>query len=99
MKLFKFQKGRPGISGGDAETSDDETPRSVIIFERFNRNSLFFIKPKFYVISQIYYSIDALTGIWPFMSTNFHTMKPDEEVNASPSGEGPTTSTVIFCIL
>uniref|UniRef100_A0A0R3RHV6 SAP30_Sin3_bdg domain-containing protein n=1 Tax=Elaeophora elaphi TaxID=1147741 RepID=A0A0R3RHV6_9BILA len=64
QKKKKKKKGRPGTSGGDAETSDDETP-----------------------------SVGALTGIWPFMSTNFHTMKPDEEVNASPSGEGPTTST------
>ncbi|VDM07635.1 unnamed protein product [Wuchereria bancrofti] len=62
MQRKKKKKGRPGTSGGDAE-SDDETP-----------------------------SIGALTGIWPFMSTNFHTMKGDEEVNASPSGEGPTTS-------
>ncbi|VDK81089.1 unnamed protein product [Litomosoides sigmodontis] len=44
-------------------------------------------------------SVGALTGIWPFMSTNFHTMKPDEEVNASPSGEGPTSSNVTFYIL
>ncbi|KAK6100688.1 SAP30 zinc-finger family protein [Brugia pahangi] len=65
----KKKKGRPGTSGGDAE-SDDETP-----------------------------SIGALTGIWPFMSTNFHTMKGDEEVNASPSGEGPTTSALLEGIL
>ncbi|KAL4001755.1 SAP30 zinc-finger family protein [Acanthocheilonema viteae] len=64
QKKKKKKKGRPGTSGGDAETSDDESP-----------------------------SVGALTGIWPFMSTNFHTMKPDEEVNASPSGEGSTTST------
>lgn len=33
------------------------------------------------------------------MSTDFHTMKGDEEVNASASGEGPTTSAVTFCVL
>uniref|UniRef100_A0A915PL52 Histone deacetylase complex subunit SAP30 Sin3 binding domain-containing protein n=1 Tax=Setaria digitata TaxID=48799 RepID=A0A915PL52_9BILA len=37
-------------------------------------------------------NVGVLTGIWPFMSTDFHTMKPDEEVNASASGEGATTS-------
>ncbi|EJD73900.1 hypothetical protein, variant [Loa loa] len=63
QKKKKKKKGRPGANGGDAETSDDETP-----------------------------SIGALAGIWPFMSTNFHTMKEDEEVNASPSGQGPSTS-------
>lgn len=55
----KRKKGRPGASGGDAETSDDETPR-----------------------------IGSLTGIWPFMSTNFHTMIPEEEVSDSLSGQG-----------
>ncbi|KAM3724729.1 Uncharacterized protein ACO02O_07850 [Dirofilaria immitis] len=40
-------------------------------------------------------SVGALTGIWPFMSTDFHTMKADEEVNASASGEGSTTSAPI----
>lgn len=52
-----------------------------------------------FVEFMIYYRVGALTGIWPFMSTNFHTMKPDEEVNASPSGEGPTSSSVTFYIL
>ncbi|CAG9540401.1 unnamed protein product [Cercopithifilaria johnstoni] len=70
QKKKKKKKGRPGVNGGDAETSDDETP-----------------------------SVGALTGIWPFMSTNFHTMKPDEEVNASPSGEGSTSSTLLEGIM
>ncbi|VDM93694.1 unnamed protein product, partial [Onchocerca ochengi] len=63
QKKKKRKKGRPGASGGDAETSEDEAP-----------------------------SVGALTGIWPFMSTDFHTMKADEEVNASASGEGTTAS-------